>query len=150
MNKLRFILIFFTLVTICQNKAQSFIAQNFDSKLFIAKSLLEKQPETNQISGILKDGYTLDSVNSSGYFIHFNDKNQLVGYYYKGTQRTVYVQFFEANKDKTKLYQHLIEVLGFQYTGSEHMCDYYFKGNISLQICPGLEKGIMIDIELSN
>jgi hypothetical protein len=134
------------IVAIAQNK----IIQNFGEKVKLAQLILDKQPIIKDIKNILTDGFIIDSINATGYYIEYADKIQIVAYLYKGTERTVAIGFYEKNDSKKEIYDYTEKEMKYVYTASEHMCDYFNKGNSSIRFCPNMNEGLMVYIEKIN
>ena len=141
-----FIINIFLIVSISAN-AQNKIIQNFDKRVQLAYLIIDKQPTGKNIKSILPDGFILDSVNATGYYITYTDKIQIIAYLYKDTERTVAVGFYENNESKKEIYDYTEKEMKYVFTASEHMCDYYKKGNSSIRFCPNMNKGLMAYIE---
>jgi hypothetical protein len=144
-----FIFIGFLIANITATSQNNY-AQNFDNRVKLAQQILEKQPTSATIKGILTDGYGLDSANATGFYITCPDKIQIVAYLYLGTERTVAVGFYEKNDAKKEIYDFTVNELKYTYIASEHMCDYYTKEKSSILFCPDLDNGLMVYIEKIN
>ena len=127
--------------------AQTLTVENFNKRVKMAQLILEKQPKANEIKSLLPEGFKLDSTNTSGYYIHCPDRIQMVATWYKGTQRTVGLWFYEKDEAKKEIYEFVEKTLKFVYFGSEHMCDYYYNDALSLRFCPNMDLGLMVYIE---
>lgn len=127
--------------------AQIGTIRNFDIKVKLAQLILEKQPGAKDIKNFLPEGFILDSINATGYYITYTDKIQIIAWLYKDTERTVGVSFYENNDAKKEIYEYTEKELNYTFIASEHMCDYYNKGNSSIRFCPGMNEGLMVYIE---
>lgn len=147
MNIIKFLLISVIIMTNVSAMAQTKTIQNFDQRVSIAHLIIEKQPTARELKSVLIPGFTLDSANATGYYITSPDKVQMVAYFYKDTERTVYVGFYENNDDRKEIYEYIEKNLKYIFTASEHMCDYYSKEKSSIRFCPGMKEGLMVHVE---
>jgi hypothetical protein len=131
------------ITTIAQNNK----TQNFDKRVQLSILILDEQPIGNDLKNNLPDGFILDSINTTGYYLRYMDNIQIVAYLYKDTERIVAIGFYEKNDAKKDIYEYTEKEMKYVYTASEHMCDYYNKGNSSIRFCPNMKEGLMVYIE---
>ena len=142
---IKIILTVILIVSFFNSKAQSFNQKNFDSKLGLSEILLTKQPTRDALSKILPKEFKIDSLQKFKYFLKDSIGNAITVYLHIETLKIVYIEFFEKPLSHKDLYAYLQQIK-YEWIGSEHNCDYLNNKKISIVICPGMEKGMMVNI----
>lgn len=128
-------------------KYQDYILLNFEDKVKMAQLIIEIQPTKYNIKNILLEGFVLDSINTTGYFISYSDNIQLIAYLYKDTERIVAVGFYENNDNEKEIYYYVANEMKYLFSASQRMCDYFNNEKLSIHFCPNTNKGLMVYIQ---
>jgi len=144
-NIVKLILIFTLFISFYTAKAQVFNPKDFDSKLSLSELLLTKQPNREALLKILPKEFKIDSLQKFKYFLKDSLGNAITVYLHIETLKIVYVEFFEKPITHKDLYAY-IQKQNYVWIGSEHNCDYMNNKKLAIVICPGMEKGMMVNI----
>ena len=115
-------------------------------KLKFSTSLVNDQPSVEKLLKWMPDNFTIDSLTEFKYCFKALDYTTITAHLHLETRKIVYVEFFETEKEVKEITRFLLKEKGYKYVASEHMCDYFNNKKNAIQMCPGMEKGTMIDV----
>lgn len=119
--------------------AQNNFEPGFDKKMKMAMLIMEQQPGKEAIKDILTEGFALDSITNSGYYMSYmeqNTKSLLTVFLNQTTTKVEAAEFYVKGNlaEKNDISNYLETELKFVYSESKRNVDYYIKDKISVRL----------------